>query len=133
MTSDGSYIVQTIYRTSPSMSITAVSDDRTDFQTRQSNDIAPMGLGYEHVINAKLAENATIWANDAVAKLSAKPVEPGRYDLLLHPSNLWLTVHETIAHPTERIARWASRPTTRARASSRRRTSRSGSSSTARS
>ena len=101
MTSDGSYIVQTIYRTSPSMSITAVSDDRTDFQTRQSNDIAPMGLGYEHVVNAKLGENATRWANDAVEKLSAKPVEPGRYDLLLHPSNLWLTVHETIAHPTE--------------------------------
>ncbi|MEO8623518.1 MAG: DNA gyrase modulator, partial [bacterium] len=100
MTSDGSYIVQTIYRTSPSMSITAVSDDRTDFQTRQSNDIPPKGLGYEHVIDSKLAENATIWANDAVAKLSAKPVEPGRYDLLLHPSNLWLTVHETIAHPT---------------------------------
>ena len=101
MTSDGSYIVQTIYRTAPSMSITAVSDDRTDFQTRQSNDIAPMGLGYEHVVNAKLGENATRWANDAVEKLSAKPVEPGRYDLLLHPSNLWLTVHETIAHPTE--------------------------------
>ncbi len=101
MTSDGSYIVQTIYRTAPSMSITAVSNDRTDFQTRQSNDIAPMGLGYEHVINAKLGENATRWANDAVEKLSAKPVEPGRYDLLLHPSNLWLTVHETIAHPTE--------------------------------
>ena len=101
MTSDGSYIVQTIYRTSPSMSITAVSDDRTDFQSRQSNDIAPMGLGYEHVINAKLDENATKWASDAVEKLSAKPVEPGRYDLLLHPSNLWLTVHETIAHPTE--------------------------------
>ncbi|CAN5897290.1 TldD/PmbA family protein [soil metagenome] len=101
MTSDGSYIVQTIYRTAPSMSITAVSDDRTDFQTRQSNDIAPMGLGYEHVIDAKLGENATRWANDAVAKLTAKSVEPGRYDLLLHPSNLWLTVHETVAHPTE--------------------------------
>ncbi|MFN8574946.1 MAG: TldD/PmbA family protein [Gemmatimonadaceae bacterium] len=101
MTSDGSYIVQTIYRTSPSMSITAVSPDFTDFQTRQSNDIAPMGIGYEHVLNAKLGENATRWANDAVEKLSAKPVEPGRYDLLLHPSNLWLTVHETVAHPTE--------------------------------
>ncbi len=101
MTSDGSYIVQTIYRTSPSMSITAVSDDRSDFQTRQSNEVAPMGLGYEHVIDAKLGENATRWANDAVEKLSAKPVEPGRYDLLLHPSNLWLTCHETIAHPTE--------------------------------
>ena len=60
MTSDGSYIVQTIYRTSPTMSITAVSADFTDFQTRQANDIAPMGLGYEHVLNAKLGENAAM-------------------------------------------------------------------------
>ena len=101
MTSDGSYLVQTIYRTQPSMSITAVSDDFTDFQSRQSNDVAPMGLGYEHVLNAHLAESAPRWAQDAVEKLSAKPVEPGRYDLILHPSNLWLTIHETVAHPTE--------------------------------
>ena len=101
MTSDNSYLVQTIYRASPSMSITAVSADFSDFQTRQNNEVAPMGLGYEHVLNSKLGENAEQWANDAVAKLSAKPVEPGRYDLLLHPSNLWLTLHETIAHPTE--------------------------------
>ena len=101
MTSDGSYIVQTIYRTQPSMTVTAVSEDRTDFQSRASNDVAPMGIGYEHVLNAKLGENATRWANDAVEKLSAKPVDPGKYDLVLHPSNLWLTLHETVAHPTE--------------------------------
>ena len=101
MTSDGSYIVQTIYRTSPSMGVTAVSPDFRDFQSVESNEIAPMGLGYEHVTNSKLAERAPEWAELAVQKLSAKPVEPGRYDLLLHPSNLWLTVHEVIAHPTE--------------------------------
>ncbi len=101
MTSDNSFVVQTIYRTQPSISITAVAPDFSDFQTRQSNDVAPMGIGYEHVLDAKLGENATRWAEEAVQKLSAKPVEPGRYDLLLHPSNLWLTVHETIAHPTE--------------------------------
>ncbi|MFN9204779.1 MAG: metallopeptidase TldD-related protein [Gemmatimonas sp.] len=101
MTSDGSYIVQTIYRTSPGMSITAVSPDFRDFQSVQSNEVAPMGLGYEHVTNSKLIERAPQWAELAVQKLSAKPVEPGRYDLLLHPSNLWLTVHEVIAHPTE--------------------------------
>jgi TldD protein len=28
-------------------------------------------------------------------------VQPGRYDLVLRPSHLWLTVHESIAHPTE--------------------------------
>jgi TldD protein len=101
MTSDGSYIVQTIYRAAPQMGVTAVSSDFSDFQTRQNNEVAPMGLGYEVILDAKLADNATLWANDAVAKLSAKPVEPGRYDLLLHPSNLWLTTHETVAHPTE--------------------------------
>jgi TldD protein len=101
MTSDGSYIVQTIYRTQPSMTVTAVSEDRTDFQSRASNDVAPMGLGYEHVLNAKLGENAVKWANDAVEKLSARAVDPGKYDLVLHPSNLWLTLHETVAHPTE--------------------------------
>jgi TldD protein len=36
-----------------------------------------------------------------VQKLSAKPVEVGKYDLVLHPTHLWLTIHESIAHPTE--------------------------------
>ncbi|MBL0890240.1 MAG: twin-arginine translocation signal domain-containing protein [Gemmatimonadaceae bacterium] len=101
MTTDGSYIVQTIYRTSPNMSVTAVSADFSDFQTVQSNEVAPMGLGYEHVTGSRLAERAPEWGELAVQKLTAKPVDPGRYDLLLHPSNLWLTIHEVIGHPTE--------------------------------
>jgi TldD protein len=98
---DGSYIVQTIYRTQPSMTVTAVSSDMSDFQTRQSNEIAPMGRGYEHVRDAQLVENAPRWAAEAVQKLTAKPVDVGRYDLVLHPSHLWLTIHESVAHPTE--------------------------------
>jgi TldD protein len=100
-TTDGTYVVQTIYRAQPSLNITAVAPDNSDFQTRQSNDIQPMGKGYEHVLDAKLVENAPRWAEEAVRKLSAKPVEVGRYDLVLHPSHLWLTIHESIAHPTE--------------------------------
>jgi TldD protein len=100
-TTDGTYVVQTIYRAQPSLNITAVASDNSDFQTRQSNDIQPMGKGYEHVLDAKLVENAPRWAEEAVQKLSAKPVEVGRYDLVLHPSHLWLTIHESIAHPTE--------------------------------
>ncbi len=99
--SDDTVTVQTIYRAYPSMTVTAVSSDFKDFQTRESNDIAPRGLGYEWVTEAKLVENAPRWADEAVQKLSAKPVDVGRYDLILHPSNLWLTIHETIAHPTE--------------------------------
>jgi TldD protein len=96
---DGSFIQQTINRSYPTMNITAVGDG--DFQSRQSTDVAPRGQGYEHVRDARLVENAGRWAEEAVAKLSAKPVEPGRYDLVLLPTHLWLTIHESIAHPTE--------------------------------
>ncbi|MFL5609039.1 MAG: TldD/PmbA family protein [Gemmatimonadaceae bacterium] len=98
---DGSFIVQTIYRTQPSMTMTAVASDGSDFQTRQSNEIAPMGRGYEHVRDARLVENAPRWASEALQKLTAKPVEVGRYDLVLDPAHLWLTIHESVAHPTE--------------------------------
>ena len=100
-TSDGTYVVQTIYRSQPQMTVTAVAPDFSDFQSRQSNDIQPMGRGYEHVRDAKLVDNATRWATEAVQKLGAKPVDVGRYDLVLHPTHLWLTIHESVAHPTE--------------------------------
>jgi TldD protein len=99
--SEGTFTVQTIYRASPNMTVTAVSPDFSDFQSRQSTDLAPVGRGYEHIIDSKLVENAPRWADEAVQKLSAKPVEVGRYDLVLHPTHLGLTIHESIAHPTE--------------------------------
>ena len=34
-------------------------------------------------------------------KLKAPSVEAGSYDLVIHPSNLWLTIHESIGHATE--------------------------------
>ena len=34
-------------------------------------------------------------------KLAAPSVEAGTYDLVIHPSNLWLTIHESIGHATE--------------------------------
>jgi TldD protein len=98
---DGTMTVQTIYRSQPSMTVTAVSGDMSDFQSRQSTDIQPHGLGYEHVLDGKLVENAPRWGAEAVEKLKAKSVDVGRYDLLLHPTHLWLTIHESIAHPTE--------------------------------
>jgi TldD protein len=38
---------------------------------------------------------------EAKAKLTAKSVEPGKYDLVLSPEHLWLTIHESVGHPTE--------------------------------
>jgi TldD protein len=100
-TTDGSYIVQTVIRSNPGMTVTAVDRQRGDFQTRQSTEVQPMGLGYEHVLESRFVENAPRWADEAVQKLSAKPVEVGRYDLVLHPTHLFLTIHESIGHATE--------------------------------
>jgi len=98
---ENSFIEQTLYRAFPQVSVTAVKPDFSDFQERESTDVAPRALGWEYVMNADLPGNAGRWAEEAVAKLSAKAVEPGRYDLVLLPTHLWLTIHESIAHPTE--------------------------------
>jgi TldD protein len=99
--SEGTVTDQTIFRTSPNMNVTAVSADNADFQSRSSTDIAPMALGWEHVLDSDLVGLAPRFGEEAVQKLSARSVEPGRYDLVLLPSHLWLTIHEAIAHPTE--------------------------------
>jgi TldD protein len=83
------------------MNVTAVSADNSDFQSRNSTEVAPRGLGYEYFLSSDLVGNARKWADEAIQKLSAKPVEVGRYDLILHPTHLWLTIHESVAHPTE--------------------------------
>ncbi|MEO6525737.1 MAG: TldD/PmbA family protein [Gemmatimonadaceae bacterium] len=96
--SDGSVISQTIVRSSVPWQATATAPG--DFQTR-SSVIQPMARGWEYVLEQDLVGNAAKWAAEAVQKLSAKPVDVGRYDLVLHPSHLWLTIHESIGHPTE--------------------------------
>jgi TldD protein len=97
---DGSVITQTVIQSWPLMQFTAVAPDFSDFQNR-GNVVPPAGRGYEHVTEADLVGNAGKWAEEAAQKLKAKPVEVGRYDLVLHPSHLWLTIHESVAHPTE--------------------------------
>jgi TldD protein len=99
-TTEGSLIQQTFIRVSPDVNVTAVAADNSDSQTRNST-VAPAGRGWEYVTSLTLPERAIRYANEAVAKLSAPRVEPGTWDLVLHPSHLWLTIHESIAHPSE--------------------------------
>jgi TldD protein len=97
---DGTYTVQTVIRSWAPFTATAVSPDFSDFQSR-SNTVQPMGRGWEFILKSDLVGNARKWGEEAAEKLKAKPVEVGRYDLVLHPSHLWLTIHESIGHPTE--------------------------------
>src|SRR5215831_16524984 len=99
-TTDGSLIQQTFYRIGPTVNVTAVPADNGDFQTRNAA-IPPRGAGWEYVLSLEMQENVLRWAEEAAAKLSATPVQPGLWDLVLHPSHLWLTIHESIGHPTE--------------------------------
>lgn len=99
-TTDGTIAAQTMIRTNPWLNTTAVSPDGGDFASRDWV-VYPQGIGYEFIRDELTAENAARWASDAVRQLDAAPVEPGEWDLVLHPSHLWLTLHESIGHPTE--------------------------------
>src|SRR5262249_18632579 len=98
LTSEGTNVTQTLIRVAPSFSATATGAG--DFQIYQE-EIAPRGEGWEYVESLDLPGNAERWASIAAEKLTAKSVDAGRYDLILDPTNLWLTIHESIGHPTE--------------------------------
>lgn len=76
----------------------------TDSGMESMRTIAPpVGRGYEYLTgttwdwDAELAELPDL----LVQRTKAKSVEAGAYDLVIHPSNLWLTIHESIGHATE--------------------------------
>jgi TldD protein len=63
----------------------------------------PAGRGWEYLTGTgwdwpvELAELPSHLAE----KLHAPSVDPGTYDLVIDPTNLWLTIHESIGHATE--------------------------------
>ena len=97
-TSEGTNVTQTMIRVGPSFTATAVAAG--DFQSYQE-ELAPRGEGWEYVESLDLPGNAERWAALAVEKLGARSVEAGTWDVILEPTNLWLTIHESIGHPTE--------------------------------
>ena len=97
---DGSHIQQSLIRSYPSFSITAVDRGTGKFYSRAALT-APMGMGYEYIESYPLLEEARVAAEEAVAMHKAKPAPAGQKTLSLHPTNLWLTIHESVGHSTE--------------------------------
>ena len=120
---NGSVITQTIIQSWAPMQITAIAPDQSDFQNRGSVS-PPMGRGWEYMLAEDLVGNAAKWGEEASQKLTAKPVDVGRYDLVLHPSHLWLTIHESIGHPDRARSRQRIRSELRRHQSSSRRPTR---------
>lgn len=97
---EGAEIEQILIREMPSFTVTAIDRDAGKFKTRNGL-VEPMGRGWEAIEAFPWREEATRAAEQAVEKLSARSVEAGKWDLILMPSNLWLTIHESVGHPTE--------------------------------
>jgi TldD protein len=113
---DGSYIDQDIHRLYPNFTVTKIDAAKGAFETRAALS-SPVGMGYEYLTpteSEKMHGIVTRYRNrydmmedmknatkNAAEKVNAKTVEPGKYDLVLDPSHLWLTIHESVAHPTE--------------------------------
>lgn len=115
---DGSYIDQDVHRIWAPLTVTAVDQSTGKFRSRDGLS-APMGMGWEYMdgkqedkfvapnglttygMSYDMKEDAIAAAEDAQAKLKAPSVEPGKYDLVLDPNHLGLTIHESIGHPLE--------------------------------
>jgi len=113
---DGSYIDQDVHRLWPTLTVTVVDSETGKFQSRDGL-ASPMGMGWEYLAGRaedKIAgpttlyktsydmrEDAVLAAGQAREKHSAKSVEPGKYDLVLDPTHLGLTIHESVGHPLE--------------------------------
>jgi TldD protein len=113
---DGSYIDQDVHRIYPNFIVTKIDKSTGKFETRRSLS-SPVGMGYEYLtpmadkkVNGvvtrykdryDILEDVKNASQNVTDKIKAKTVEPGKYDLVLDPSHLWLTIHESVAHPTE--------------------------------
>jgi len=115
---DGSYIDQDIHRIWAPMTVSAIDKATGKFRSRDGLSM-PMGMGFEYLDGRKedkvslpggvvsygnsydMLEDAAAAAKQAREKLKARSVKPGKFDLVLDPSHLWLTIHESVGHPTE--------------------------------
>jgi TldD protein len=116
--SEGSYIDQDVHRIFPTFTVTMIDRQSGSFKNRNSFG-SPVGMGYEYLDGKAedkikgpgdvilynksydILEDASMAGDQVKQMIAAKSVEPGKYDLVLEPSHMWLTIHESVGHPTE--------------------------------
>jgi len=98
----GTVTTQRRVRLRPVFEAFAVDSETGAFESMRSL-APPAGRGWEYA-------TGTGWDWDAelervpellAEKMRSPSVEAGAYDLVIDPSNLWLTIHESIGHATE--------------------------------
>jgi TldD protein len=97
--SEGSVIEQHVYQISPEVTATAVERGRkTKTRTYRPHAVT---AGWEAVERARFTDHARRIGEEAVNHLKAPSGEPGVKDLVLLPTHLGLTIHESLGHSTE--------------------------------
>jgi TldD protein len=100
--SEGSFFTQKNVRGQPGLWVTAIDMKSGEFESASTDgDLPPQQIGFEMARGQKFVDAAVKAVGNAKKRLGAKIVEPGTYDLVIAPTNLWLTIHESIGHPLE--------------------------------
>lgn len=100
--SAGTCTTQQRVRLHPSLEVYGTDRRRGIFDSMRT--IAPpVGRGWEYLTGRVRDWDAelTELPEHLAAKLAAPTVDAGVYDLVIDPSNLWLTIHESVGHATE--------------------------------
>ncbi|HVX45946.1 MAG TPA: TldD/PmbA family protein [Mycobacteriales bacterium] len=98
----GTVTTQQRVRVHPALTAVAIDPAGGGFETMRTL-APPVGRGWEYLTgtgwdwDTELAQLPELLAE----RTKAPSVEAGPYDLVIDPSNLWLTIHESIGHATE--------------------------------
>jgi TldD protein len=98
----GSSITQQRVRLEPHVEVHG-ADPKSGVFDSMRTIAPPVGRGWEYLAGDTFDFDAERAALPELLreKLAAPSVHAGIYDLVIHPSNLWLTIHESIGHATE--------------------------------
>jgi TldD protein len=94
----GTSTIQQRVRIAPGVTATAVDRAAGGFETMDAL-AAPAGRGWEYL--AEVEPELAVIPELLAEKVKAPSVVAGEYDLVIDPTNLWLTIHESVGHATE--------------------------------
>lgn len=97
----GSCITQQRVRVGGDFEVVKIDKEGGAFESMRSCGL-PRGRGWEHFSKGyDFMGQAQEIPELLEEKMRSPSVEPGRYDLVIDPTNLWLTIHESVGHATE--------------------------------
>jgi TldD protein len=98
---DGSETDQVITHVGAGLEVDAAAGDELQRRTYPEAGGGYRAGGYEHIRGLDLPGHAGPLAEEAVELLTAPELPPGRRTVVLHPSQLYLQIHESCGHPVE--------------------------------